>query len=309
MAAVPSKLKPKPSRFRQFFFRGLAILLPTVLTIWIFVAVYNFVDQKIAVPINGWVKQGVIEFTNLPSVSDSEVNDFEQNLTPEQRNAWRSAGQKHTWLVKQARAAELESWWQSIAIGGWAIMDLVGLLIAAVLIYTVGRILGSFIGKRVYQRFEGLLHRLPVFKQIYPHVKQVTDFLVGGDSPDRLRFSKVVAVEYPRKGMWSVGLVTGDTMKTIQIRAGRECMTVFVPSSPTPFTGYVITVPVEDTIELNIPIDAALKFTVSGGVIVPPTEVIGDAPVVDGVIVAEASAEPAGGALPPGSAEDSQAPR
>jgi uncharacterized membrane protein len=83
-----------------------------------------------------------------------------------------------------------------------------------------------------------------------------------------------VAVEYPRKGLWSLGLVTGSTLRSIQERAGVPCVTVFVPSAPTPFTGWVIIVPVEDTIELPISIDDALRFAVSGGVIVPPTQVV-----------------------------------
>jgi uncharacterized membrane protein len=65
-------------------------------------------------------------------------------------------------------------------------------------------------------------------------------------------------------------------MRTIQDQAGRKCLTVFVPSSPTPFTGYVITVPAEDVIDLDVNLDEALRFVISGGVIVPPTQVIPD---------------------------------
>ncbi|MBI1371108.1 MAG: DUF502 domain-containing protein [Planctomycetes bacterium] len=264
----------KRSGFQQFFLRGLAILLPTVLTIWIVVAVYGFVDQNIAGPINAGVRSVMISYTEFPAIDQTDVSDFEKGMTNEQRAAWRAAGSKPDWLRREARRQALETWWGRITIGNWQVMNLIGLLVAAILIYSVGRILGSFIGRRIYVRIEGFLQRLPVFKHVYPHVKQVTDFLVGSEGKEKLRFSKVVAVEYPRKGMWSVGLVTGDTMRTIQERAGRPCVTIFVPSSPTPFTGYVITVPIEDMIELPVPIDQALKFTVSGGVIVPPTEVI-----------------------------------
>ena len=90
----------------------------------------------------------------------------------------------------------------------------------------------------------------------------------------KVSFNRVVAVEYPRKGLWSVGLVTGNTMQTIQREAEGSCLTVFIPSSPTPFTGYVITVPEKDTIDLSVTIEEALRFTVSGGVIVPDAQVI-----------------------------------
>ncbi len=230
--------------FRKFFVRGLGILLPTVLTIWILVAVYQFVDQRIAAPINQGVRWVILHTTNWPEGPDLA-----------------------------ARRATLNEWWQSIAIGDWAVLNLIGLVVAIVLIYLIGRIVGSFIGHRFYARAEEMLRRVPGFKQIYPYVKQVTEFFVG-DRDEKFQFSRVVAVEYPRKGLWSVGLVTGETLRKIQDRAARDCMTVFIPSSPTPFTGYVITVPKEETIDLPITIDEAFRFCVSGGVIVPENQII-----------------------------------
>ena len=115
---------------------------------------------------------------------------------------------------------------------------------------------------------------MPLVGRVYPAFKQITDFIFGDDSEEKLSFNRVVAVEYPRKGLWSVGMVTGNTLRTIQDAAGRDCLTVFIPSSPTPFTGYVITAPVDDTVELPITVEDALKFAVSGGVVVPPAELI-----------------------------------
>ena len=99
----------------------------------------------------------------------------------------------------------------------------------------------------------------------------VFDFFVR-DEPGKVRFRRVVAVEYPRKGIWSIGLVTGDPMRQVQARSDTEFLTVFIPSSPTPFTGYVIAVAAADTMDLNITIEEALRFSVSGGVIVPPSQ-------------------------------------
>ncbi|MEX2672685.1 MAG: DUF502 domain-containing protein [Phycisphaeraceae bacterium] len=258
---------------RKFFLRGLGILLPTVLTIWILTAVYSFVDQKIAMPINAGVKEVILRGTNLPVVSEEAIYEFDESLTSDQRSAKRAASNQTQWLELQTRRQELNRAWSRISIGNWAVLDVFGLLVAVVLIYMVGLVLGSYIGHAVYRRGEELLKRVPFFRHVYPYVKQVTDFLVG-DGDQKLEFNRVVAVQYPRKGLWSIGLVTGDTLKEIQTGAKTECMTVFIPSSPTPFTGYVITVPVEDTIELPITIDDALRFTVSGGVIVPDGQVI-----------------------------------
>ena len=114
---------------------------------------------------------------------------------------------------------------------------------------------------------------MPIFKQVYPYVKQVVDFLFSDDKP--IQFNRVVVVEYPRQGVWSVGLVTGSTMKSIEESSG-DAITIFIPSSPTPFTGYTITVPRSEVRELPISIDEALRFTISGGVLVPPHEAVPD---------------------------------
>jgi len=104
--------------------------------------------------------------------------------------------------------------------------------------------------------------------QVYPYIKQITDFLFTEQEKKDL-FSRVVAVEYPRKGIWSMGLVTGSGLKKIVDNAEKEFVTILIPTSPTPFTGFVIMVPKEDTIDLDITIEQALRFAVSGGVIAP----------------------------------------
>jgi len=258
------------SNFRRFFLRGLTILLPTVLTIWILIAAYGFVRDRIAQPINMGVREAILHLSTWPSVLEDQIVEHEQVVTAnaDRSAAWRASGQTRQWLRLDTRRTVLKQWWQQYHL----LMDLIGLFIAVVLIYIAGALLGSLIGRRLYARGETLLQRLPLFRQVYPSVKQVTDFLVGGSDKQKLPFSRVVAVEYPRKGLWSVGLVTGDTMRNIAEKASSPCLTVFVPSSPTPFTGYVITVPIEDTIHLPVSIEEALRFTISGGVIVPKAQ-------------------------------------
>ncbi len=297
---TPPISESKPHRggnFRQFFLRGLAILLPTVLTIWLLIAAYQFVQERIAGPINEGVRALVVNFSPLPAANDDDYDEAAELLTGGQKDAWsvkddelrRSFGSAYTatqridhrrqWMRGQpqieqsVRTAVVERWWYSYTVGTWAVMDLIGLVIAIILIYIAGWLVGSFIGRRLYHRGEELIHRVPVIRSIYPSIKQVTDFFVGAKSGPQ--FSAVVGVEYPRKGLWSVGLVTGETMRNLQDRAGQACLTVFIPSSPTPFTGYVITVPRADTIELPITIEDAIKFAVSGGVLIPPNQQIG----------------------------------
>ena len=261
--------RSKRSNFKRFFFRGLAILLPTVLTIWILVAAYGFFRSRIAQPINTGLQEVIVRYVQWPVVLEEEIQQTLKSLTDVEIKAWKAAGgdDNRQWLRRAARRAKLKAWWDQYAI----LLDLIGLVLAILLTYFVGALLGSFIGHRLYSRGEELFRRLPLVRQIYPSVKQVTDFLVGSED-QKSHFNQVVAVEYPRKGLWSVGLVTGDTMRVIGEKAGQECLTVFVPSSPTPFTGYVITVPRKDTLELHVTVEEALRFTVSGGVVLPETQ-------------------------------------
>ncbi|MFW6335590.1 MAG: DUF502 domain-containing protein [Phycisphaeraceae bacterium] len=267
------------SPFAKFFGRGLGIVLPTALTFWLLFIAYNFVDTRIGQPINKGVRLAVLELSNFPKVTESEIQEHRRtieagqldNAFPLQRKLREIESQSErkmrAWLQRETRRFELKQRWNEYALG----LDLIGLVVAVILIYFIGLMITSFIGRRLYAKGEELIDRLPIVRRVYPSVKQVTDFFFGPKQA-QMHFSNVVAVEYPRKGLWSVGLVTGETMRGIQDKMGQECLTVFIPSSPTPFTGYVITVPREETINLNITIEDAIKFAVSGGVLIPPSQ-------------------------------------
>jgi uncharacterized membrane protein len=111
--------------------------------------------------------------------------------------------------------------------------------------------------------------RLPILRRIYPGAKQVSEFFF---SEGKVEFRRVVAIEYPRRGLWSIGFVTGRGFQALMRQAEQELLTVFVPSSPTPITGYIVAVPRREVIDLPITVDEALPFLISGGVIMPPAE-------------------------------------
>ena len=252
------------SDFKRFFIRGLAILLPSVLTLWILVKAYQFVDNTIAEPINGGIRLAI---SNAVTHWEPLRNKFEPTEEEVQAEVEKSRSESQARISESDARSKLvrsavDAWWNSL----WA-MNLIGLFVAIIAVYFAGRLLGGFLGRGIYRRVEKIITSIPGIKQIYPHIKQIVDFLLTDEKP--IKFSRVVVVEYPRKGIWSVGLVTGDTMKKIEQAAGKS-VTVFIPSSPTPFTGYTITVPSDEVIELPITIDEALKFTISGGVLVPP---------------------------------------
>ncbi|MFG0275519.1 MAG: DUF502 domain-containing protein [Phycisphaerales bacterium] len=263
--------------FRKFFLRGLAVLLPSVLTLWIVVQAYFFVDRSVAEPINAGLRSIVLE--TAPRLFDDEQlpawfivreNQVAQMRAERTRMAQREITE--TEMRNQIRARNLREWWDD----HWY-TRFIGLFVAILLIYLAGRLLGGYIGRRLYARVEGFLTRLPVFKQVYPHVKQVVDFLMG-QGQERIKFNRVVLVEYPRKGIWTVGLMTGKSMRNIEAEIGSNSVTVFIPSSPTPFTGYTITVPETEVFDLPISIDEALRFVISGGVLIPDRQQLPDDP-------------------------------
>ncbi|MCC7205351.1 MAG: DUF502 domain-containing protein [Phycisphaeraceae bacterium] len=292
------------SDFRHFFVRGLAIFLPTILTVWVLIAAYKFVDASIADPINRGVRLLILHATPWPVASQEDFVAAEAQLTPEQRARWSTLARDlqtregpawtpekqeqtwHDWLEPRARERALNNWWRTVGIGDWSALDLIGLAIAVVMIYFVGALLGSYIGRQLYLRGEKLLQRLPLLGRVYPAIKQVTDFFVG-DKQQANRFNRVVAVQYPRMGIWSIGLVTGEAMRPIQATSRDVYLSVFMPSSPTPFTGYVITVAKKDTIELPISIEEAMRFVISGGVVLP------GGPQIDPAGPSPAAVEPA----------------
>ena len=113
--------------------------------------------------------------------------------------------------------------------------------LAIILLYFIGRLVTVRIGAWFVQRFETVvLERLPVISTIYSAVKQVTDFLF---SERQVEYNRVVAIEYPRRGIWSLGFVTGDSMLEMTVAAGEPLVTVLIPTSPMPITGYTMSVP------------------------------------------------------------------
>jgi uncharacterized membrane protein len=159
--------------------------------------------------------------------------------------------------------------WKDFWIDGWG--SIAGFLIALVAVCIVGALLASVVGKTLWRMTEKFIMNTPFLRRVYPYIKQITDFLLTQEEQKKL-FSRVVAVEYPRKGIWSIGFVTGTGIQRVVDNVKKEFLTVLIPTSPTPFTGFVIMVPRKQTIEMDMTIEEALRFTVSAGVIAPGSE-------------------------------------
>ncbi|OQA00903.1 MAG: hypothetical protein BWY71_00579 [Planctomycetes bacterium ADurb.Bin412] len=271
------------SDFRRFFLRGLATLLPTVLTIVVLVKCFEFVQNNISVYINkGVIRLIVLAKHDYPQLRPEEI---EQYISENPLSV--ATSPQDPAIEKRVRLWKLGKQWNQ----GWR--SLIGFVLAILLVYFLGRMFAGYIGRKIWQMFESTVQQVPGFKQVYPYVKQVTDFLFG---EKKIEFNRVVIIPYPSKGFWSIGLVTGCGFREVAEKTRQEFLTVFVPSSPTPVTGYVVYVKKEDAIDLPIPIDAALRFIVSGGVIVPGSQPLAtqlaDLPSDEAVAGAEARRGP-----------------
>jgi len=219
-------------RFKNYFLRGLAVLLPTIVSIWIFVWAYTFIQGNISIYIN----KGLVRLINaIPFLLSS-------------------------WSLD-----DLTKFWVKGA------GSIAGFLIALVAVFLVGALLASVVGRAIWRIIEKFIMNAPFLRRVYPYVKQITDFVLTPEEQAKL-FSKVVALEYPRKGVWSIGLVTGSGLKKVTENVEKEFLTILIPNSPTPVTGYVIMVPKEQTIALDMTIEEAFRFTISAGVIAPDSQ-------------------------------------
>ena len=284
--------------FKRFFLRGLAALLPTLLTIAILVWAYNFVERSIG----RHITRGLIALLAArPAEAEFDLSRVQGDLlkygTPidEFEKGVGQLTREYTIVADPAAPPRLkrQMLWQ-VAFEKYH-LGLTGFVIAIISIYFIGFFLTSFLGRATWRVMESGLGRVPLIKAIYPHVKQVTDFLLD---ERRVSYSGVVAVQYPRKGIWSVGMLTGPGLRAIRDRAGTDVVSVFIPSSPTPFTGYVITVPIEDVVELALSMDEAIRFVVTGGLIRPKDPLLPDEASGSGVESAEGGRSGSAARLP-----------
>ena len=138
------------------------------------------------------------------------------------------------------------------------------ILFCLLLIVVIGFLGANFLGKRLYSFWEKFLLRLPFFKQVYPAFKEIALFLF---SREKFNFRQVVLIEYPRKGIYSIGFLTNEASKKISEKTGHELVYVFVPHTPSPLTGFLTLVPKNDLIFPEISVEEAIKIVITGGVI------------------------------------------
>ena len=142
----------------------------------------------------------------------------------------------------------------------------IGILLALLVLLGTGLIAANYFGKRIVSFWESLLERIPLVRNIYSAVKRFAEIVLSDSSQS---FSKVLLIEYPRKGLYSLSFQTSQNLGEVQGKTGEDLVCVFVPTTPNPTSGLILMVPKQDVIELDMGVEDALKMVISLGVVVP----------------------------------------
>ena len=142
-----------------------------------------------------------------------------------------------------------------------------GLVVTLLIVLIVGWLTTNFFGKKVFQIGELLIEKIPFVRRIYKGSKQVVSSIAEADTS---AFRKVVLIEFPRRGLLSIGFVTGESRGEVQELTRENMLNVFVPTMPNPTSGFLIFSPLEELTEVSMTIEEGIKYVVSGGLVTPP---------------------------------------
>jgi uncharacterized membrane protein len=148
---------------------------------------------------------------------------------------------------------------------GFAIPGL-GILLTIVVLLVTGVLAANIVGRSMVGLWESMLERIPVVRSVYSAAKNFAEIVFSDSSQS---FKKVLLIEYPRKGLYSLAFQTSSELGEVQGRTGESVVCTFVPTTPNPTSGFIIIVPTKDVIELDMDVDEALKMIISLGVVVP----------------------------------------
>jgi uncharacterized membrane protein len=238
-------MKKWVGRLKRTFLTGFAALFPILITFFLLSWLYTQMDKMVGRRVNAVFKAVVTERQEIfdivfPGATEEIVRSTE--------------------LRRQYVADHYPDF-----LGAT-----LGLIAALFLILLFGLFLRGYVGNKVMQSVDRFFERFPIIKTIYPHARQVTNLLFGQSR--REEFKHVVAIQYPRRGLYSVGFLTGTGLKNIQEQAGQNLVAVFIPNSPAPLTGFVVLVPKDDVIDLDMKVEEAIRFCITGGMVVPQNQ-------------------------------------
>jgi len=263
--------KTRPAKrqhpFQRAVLRGLAVILPPLLTIVILIWVWNAVQNYVLIPVQSGARH-VIVWKLMAEIKSTDPGEGYKHVGEDwvptkvvdyvDNNRGKGEPRPATAESMYDRYVELRFLRPQIVIPLF-------LSLFIIILYLLGKFLAIRFGRILWGSFEQIIHRLPIVRNVYSSVKQVTDFVF---SEKEIEYRRVVAVEYPRRGVWSMGFVTGDSLLDIAGAANEPILSVFIPSSPMPLTGYTITILRSEAVDLDLTVDQAIQYVVSCGVVV-----------------------------------------
>jgi uncharacterized membrane protein len=220
---------------KRFFAKGLYALLPLLLTIAVLYLVVGFIFDQVGVPMGD-----LLRVTIRAALGSTE---------------------------EEIRADPHWNWFYGKKEGERGFAPYAGFVLGIVIVFFLGVALATFIGDRLFRFFEWIIGKIPLIREIYPYAKQFTGFFAGSEG--KIEFKTVVAVPFPTKGIYSLGFVTAEGLRTIAEAEKKAFMTVFIPTSPTPMSGFVVYVPREEIIPIPISVEEAMRIIISCGVLSP----------------------------------------
>lgn len=314
MAAA--SLPKKPSPFRRAVLRGLAFVLPPLLTLVFFIWAWSVIERYLLRPL-----EGVAATTIVLSIKDVK-KELPEGLDPAEVEVIDKDGKRlllQQFLGEAKPATDLRA--QVARLGGrvqqfhhegrvyvavkerWipefvyktvdanpgdqtpntpdkyydryvrltylrrTIVVPVFVCVFTLVLYMIGKFVAAGIGRIVWRFFETLIQRMPIIRDVYAAVKQMTDLVL---SEQEIQFMRVVVIEYPRKGIWTLAFVMGEGFRQVRDQAGEPIYSLLVPTSPMPATGFTIMMRRSECLEIDISIDQAVQFFVSCGVVIAP---------------------------------------
>tara|TARA_B110000003_G_scaffold156080_1_gene156645 strand:+ start:621 stop:1271 length:651 start_codon:yes stop_codon:yes gene_type:complete len=142
----------------------------------------------------------------------------------------------------------------------------IGLLIVFIMLTFIGFLTAGIIGRYIIKLGERIIARLPIIRSVYGALKQIFESVLKTSSKS---FREVVLIEYPRKGIWAIGFITGDTKGEVQEISKNKFVNVFLPTTPNPTSGFLLFVPRKDLKVLNMNVEEGIKMVISGGIVTP----------------------------------------
>lgn len=279
---------------RRAVLRGLGVVLPPLLTIVVLIWAWNAIENYVLRPVELGIRNALV--WSLADIRDTIPEDAIRNDSPTANQKGMRGftyqglsyvpdptGRRYLpgYVVQEVDSevnyfgvsaippATASAYWDryvQLRYMPRSVVVPVFLIVFLSLLYFLGRLFTGGIGRWFLATFDATILRIPIVNKVYGSVKQITDFAFD----DRqIEFNRVVAIQYPREGIWSLGFVTGNSMRGISEAAGEPMLSVLMPTSPMPMTGFTVTIRRSEAIDLDLTIDEAIQFIVSCGVVVP----------------------------------------